>query len=71
MNTISKSALAALTLSVASFAGQAQAHTEWRFSFKGSTPPYAVPHEHNVASQPYAKRVAGHVKAANKTRLIR
>lgn len=39
------SALAALTLSAGVFAGQALAHTEWRFPPKGGAP-YAVPHEH-------------------------
>lgn len=40
------SALAALTLSAGMFAGQAQAHTEWRFPPKGGAP-YAVPHTHS------------------------
>lgn len=47
MKTITNTVLVALTFAVAAFAGQAQAHTEWRFSFKGGTPPYAVPHTHS------------------------
>ncbi len=39
------SALAGLTLSAGLFAGQAQAHTEWRFPHKSA--PYAVPHTHS------------------------
>ena len=44
MKTISKGALAALTLAVAFFASQVQAHTLWRFPYKST--PYAVPHTH-------------------------
>ncbi len=45
MKTTLTSALAALTLVVGLSAGQAQAHTEWRYPYKGA--PYAVPHGHN------------------------
>lgn len=45
MKTTLTSALAALTLVAGFSAGQAQAHTEWRYPFKGA--PYAVPHTHN------------------------
>lgn len=44
MKVNSKTAIAAITLAVASFAGQAQAHTQWRFPYKSA--PYAVPHTH-------------------------
>jgi hypothetical protein len=42
MKTIMKTALVALTLTVGG--APAQAHTIWRFPYKGA--PYAVPHEH-------------------------
>jgi len=45
MKTTITSALAALTLVAGLSAGQAQAHTEWRYPFKGA--PHAVPHTHN------------------------
>lgn len=44
MKTIIASALAAMTLTVGVFAGQAQAHTQWRFPYQSA--PYAVPHTH-------------------------
>lgn len=36
--------LAATVLLASSIAGQAQAHTQWRFPYKST--PYAVPHTH-------------------------
>lgn len=48
MKPITKTALMALTLAAAAIGGQAQAHTEWRYPFKGA--PYAVPHEHSAGT---------------------
>jgi len=42
-------AFSAMALSAGVFAGQAQAHTEWRFPPKGGAP-YAVPHTHTSGS---------------------
>ncbi len=47
-------ALTAMALSAGVFAGQAQAHTEWRYPYKSA--PYAVPHTH--ASGSYTLRNA-------------
>jgi hypothetical protein len=44
MKTTITSALAVMTLTAGLFAGQAQAHTQWRFPHKSA--PYAVPHTH-------------------------
>lgn len=42
-------ALVAMALAAGVFAGQAQAHTEWRYPYKGGAP-YAVPHTHTSGS---------------------
>ncbi len=47
-NTITL-ALSAIALSAGVFAGQAQAHTQWRFPPQGGAP-YAVPHTHTSGS---------------------
>lgn len=44
MNTIIRSAITAVVLVAGYSAGQAQAHTVWRYPYKGA--PYAVPHTH-------------------------
>ncbi len=62
MKTISKTALVALTLVAAAIGGNAQAHTEWRYSFKGGMPPYAVPHEHERTVSPTWKAVRLYAK---------
>ena len=54
MKTTLTSALAALALVAGFSAGQAQAHTEFRFPFKGA--PYAVPHTHNETTTSAQKK---------------
>lgn len=60
--------LAAAALLTGTIAGQAQAHTVWRFPYKAA--PYAVPHEHNnrvALGQKTSKSKAVHARAAKRT----
>lgn len=55
MKTTITAALAAITLAAGMFAGQAQAHTQWRYPYKGA--PYAVPHDHHNHARTGSKRL--------------
>jgi hypothetical protein len=66
------STLAALTLFAGMFAGQAQAHTMWRFPPKGGAP-YVVPHEHYkpaVRSNSVRKHMHRHGAIADKPEIV-
>lgn len=66
------STLAALTLLAGMFAGQAQAHTMWRFPPKGGAP-YVVPHEHYkpaVRSNSVRKHMHRHGAIADKPEIV-
>lgn len=68
MKTTSKTALVALTLAAAAIGGQAQAHTEWRYPFKGA--PYAVPHEHSTGATNIRKSMSLSERAVDQRSIL-
>ncbi len=75
MTTTTKTAVAALTLAIASFASQAQAHTVIRYLPKSAVP-FTVPHEEPRAATAAQVRVVRygnhvHVRKVGNTKFIR
>lgn len=74
MNTIIKTAIAALTLVAGASASQAEPQTVWHFPYKGA--PYVTRVEPAHTAAPVqvlrkAMHAAGHVRTASKTQVIR